>query len=265
MRTRRILPILFLAGASGCISTPVKAPPLQRVSLAGRTTEYRDYRSADVCLSEPLWLIDELRSVNRALEVWTTLTELPDGKRPSYEQQEAIEEGKEQIPALVAAYEPTIEKVSGCGGGFVSQLKEAPAEGRRLIALARTRLEEVPRKLAALDHQEALAKWLEALEGKKSQARATWCASSAPSLDIYFAYEGEDRATRWLFCDGTEVARLEGEAPGFSKKPPAPVVPARGRGRKKPPPPPAPEKYLSTAASYPEKEISRAPRPSSTP
>ncbi len=250
-----------LAVLSGCISVPVKPPPLQTVELAGRTVEYRDYRKGNVCDAEPQWLIEQLRSMNRLLVEWSKGAEIEEGAAPTPAQKALIAEGAKVLPPVLDAYGPTLDRIDGCFGGFGGHLKEAPREGHEAVALARAQLKTAPETLERIAAAERLEAWRRSWPERRDQARATWCpagAAAATSREIFFAYADEAGTTRWLFCDGAEVERPAASGSLSLATPPTPVVPARGKRKLAPPPPP--KTYLEAAASYPAKEVERAPR-----
>lgn len=257
--------MLILGGAvlGGCISVPVKQPPMQLINLGGREVEFRDYRQADVCQTEPRWFTEELRSVNRMLREWAAGAELEEGKVPPFAQRQLIKKGQDVLPEVLVSYGWTLDRLKGCGWGFEGQLKEAPKEGRELVQLVEKRLQEVPGQIARAEFEAQLAEWRLNNPKKRDRAKETWCppgpTSTAPA-DIYFAFQDEEGVTRWLFCNGAEVVRTTADATATVQKiPPPPPKPRGRRRRRKVTPPPKPEHYLKAAATYPAKEVDRPP------
>jgi hypothetical protein len=218
--------------------------------------EYRDYTGAraNLCDSEPRWLVDELSSVNGLLARFLSSTEQAAAPEALQHEQhlELLLEATRTLGPVLEIHRQNLAELSECSFHRTGAFPDIARRGAELVGLAKTRLVEAPTALAAAELQMRQRKWREDAPARQATARQTWCpaTSAVGSADLYFARQSANGRTEWLFCDGLVVelpagGQLQLITPeGLSR---------RDRRRIQP------QRYLDAAKAYPASEIDRLP------
>lgn len=251
MSTPRLLLLGLCAALTACAAK--KPPPAQRATLGTSNVEYRDYAlvRGSICGVDERKLATELTAINTVLEQFVSGTDeavKPDA--PDAEQVEVLREGSKALTPVVDAHRKNLGALRECGFSRKPPYPELTKKGTEVVDRAKARLDEAPTVLAAADQRAAEARWMEESAAKEATAKQTWCKANTPvgSGDLYFARQGSDGTTRWLFCDGIVVEAASGAEPTV-------VIPetikAKDRRRVQN------ARYLEAAKSYPAEEVDK--------
>jgi len=241
-------------GACACLK-PVKPPPAVSYDLAGARATYRPYQQQHtLSAAEPRWLFDELASVNNLLDRFVDDTAPRSDGSLSDVQMLKLEEGVQTLPEVLDAHEKNLALLEGCGFASQRGFPVLVKRGRSYAREARRRLEDAPRQIAEVKHREALAEWRERV-GREKVTLQLGCPRRSRAPIVYFAWQDEQGAVTWLFCDGSKVVAEKGGAPTFEA---SPMFSARELKRAKP------ARWLSAAKQHPKDGIMRPPEGAAT-
>ncbi|MBN1207128.1 MAG: hypothetical protein JXB05_19740 [Myxococcaceae bacterium] len=250
MRAPRILLPGVCAVLAACAAK--QPPPPQRVTLGESNVEYRDYTlvKGSLCDADPRRLGPELQKINELLEQFVSKTEGASQPEASAEQVELLRQGSQSLGPVVEAHRKNLAGLRECGFQKQAPFPELAKKGEEVTGKAKARLDEAPTVLVAAEQRLAEKKWMEESTVREATAKETWCKANTAvgSGDLYFARQGTDGTTRWLFCDGMAVEAPSGGEPDLiipetiSKK-------ERRRIQER--------RYLEAAKSYPAEEIDK--------
>ncbi|WNG20161.1 hypothetical protein [Cystobacter fuscus] len=228
--------------------------PVKQYALAGGRAEYRDYAGerANICDSEPRWLMDELSSMNGLLARFVSSTEQANtpGAAEQAQQMALLKEAAGSLGKVLDVHQSNLKALQGCGFARSGAFPELGRRGLELVEMSRARLAEgnEAKKVEA-----AQLKWKEEAPQREQTARQTWCAKDPEvgSTDLFYARRFADGRTEWLFCDGHRVQAASASAEPTLVSPEG--LSAKDRRKVKP------ARYLDAAKGYPTEEIDKQP------
>jgi hypothetical protein len=252
MSAPRILFLGLCAALAGCAAK--KPPAAKQATLGSTKLEYRDYTLArgSICGVGARPLAGELTTITQALEQFAASTDetAKPGATPSEEQLTALREGAQALAPVADAHRKNLSVVRECRFSRAAPFPELVQQGNAAVDRAKARISEAPAILAAAEQRATEAKWQEESAAREATAKQTWCTAKTAvgSGDLYFARQGQDGTTRWLFCDGITVEAAAGAEPALAIPD---TLKARDRKRIQA------SRYLEAAKSYPAEEIDK--------
>ncbi|MET0401294.1 MAG: hypothetical protein ABW123_02780 [Cystobacter sp.] len=228
--------------------------PVKHYTLAGGRAEYRDYAGerANICDSEPRWLMDELSSMNGLLARFVSSTEQVNtpGAAEHTQQVQLLKDASGTLGKVLDVHQSNLKALQGCGFARSGAFPELGRRGLELVDMSRTRISV----LGEMNKVEAAQnKWKDEAPQREQTARQTWCAKNPEvgSTDLFYARRFADGRTEWLFCDGHRVQAASESAEPTLVSPEGLSV--KERRKVKPP------RYLEAARGYPAEEIDKQP------
>jgi hypothetical protein len=235
---RRVVGLLAL-----CCAT--SGPPEHRVWAGTWRAIWHDWSGADVCETEPSWLLEELTQVNEVLERFTA-------KQGTWREDElpVLEEAVRGLDPVVDAHLKNIAAAARCPFAQTGVYRATLEKGASLANAARAELDSAPKLLAFVHHQQALERWRKSLVQRREAGRSS-CADAGTGPTVYFAWSDELEGTTYLYCDGAVVrAALTGAIELVATPESWPVAQLKSLR----------EKCLDLARLYPGGLIERPPR-----
>lgn len=235
----------------GCAHAPKEPPPLQHIELAGSRAAYRAYPpgSRQVCDAEPRWLADELAGVNALLGRFLRATGQDPDAEWSQDQLETLKLGSQLLPPVLEQHARNLKLAKDCGFGRQAVFKDVLEAGADYVQQGKARLEHASELVAYLEGKKAREEWKTKLHDEQAEYRS-FCEGRKPQ--VFFAYQGEDGATRFLFCDDARVKLTPGSEKPEVSPPPVQTIKEARRWKEAP--------YLQKVHEYPKSEI-RVPPP----
>jgi hypothetical protein len=203
---------VLLAGAllcvSGCASSRGKLPESEIFELGLSRASYRNYAhsKANICSAEVRWLLDELSSVNGLLGSFLDKTSAGYDGFWAKEQLDLLEDGARRLPELLDVHEKNLADLQKCRFARTRAFPDLTHRGTEYVRMARRRVEESPALVAYVRARAARELWSQERPRAELEARRTCPARPRPgAIELYYAWEDDQRQVQWLFCDGAKV------------------------------------------------------------
>jgi hypothetical protein len=166
---------------------------------------------AEVCEAQPQWLADELQSVNALLAGFLNKSASHNGAWNEADLP-LLEQAVKVLPAMVSAQLFALESLERCELRTVGLFPSILARGLPLAKDAKAQLERLPDLVRFAKHRVVIERWEKDRLDQVARARAACRGAKPAETRIYFAYEDEFGARRWLLCDESVVLAPPGKA-----------------------------------------------------